>query len=232
MINIRLFYLQKKRFHTKNYDNRVIQKGIFDKHEDCLPQVNLLHPHGSVYWNKEGAEINLNYHHSPYDFTFTAAQNSLIDSLIGIITNDESTYANLSPLKAFGNWAGLEGDEFLAVYKTIPIVNPTKWKFHETVFEEAYYQLLRHLSFELERPNTIFVTFGFSFADEHILRLVERSLSNPTLTVYICCFNEHVKDEMQDKFKGYKNVKYITSDNDLTFTEFNRTVCSLEKDNA
>jgi hypothetical protein len=223
---------QKKRFHTKNYNNRIIQKGIFDKHEECLPQVNLLHLHGSVYWNKEEAEINLNYHQSLYEFTFSVAQNSLIDSLMGIITNVESTYENLYPLKAFGNWAGLTGEDFWSVYKTIPIVNPTKWKFHETVFEEAYYQILRHLSFELERPNSILVTFGFSFADEHILRLVERSLSNPTLTVYICCFNENVKNEMQEKFKGYRNVKFITSNNELTFSEFNKTICSLEKDDA
>ena len=220
---------QSKRFHTKNYNNRVIQKGIFDKHEECLPQVNVLHPHGSVYWVKDEAEININYHQTSYEFEFTAGQNTLIDNLKGIINNETSTYANLVPLKEFGNWSDLNGVDFWVVYEKIPIVNPTKWKFHETVFEEAYYQVLRHLSFELERPNSVLVTFGFSFADEHILRLVERSLSNPSLTVYISCFNEDEKFDMQMKFKGHNNVKYITSENNLTFEEFNKTVCTLTK---
>src|SRR5690606_12391415 len=116
-------------------------------------------------------------------------------------------------------------------YKKIPIVNPTKWKFHETVFEEAYYQILRHLSFELERPNSILVTFGFSFADEHILSLVQRSLSNPTLTLYVCCFNEEEKVVMQGRFLGYSNVKFISTKDNLTFSEFNQSVCTLKKDN-
>lgn len=223
---------QKKHFHTKNYDNRVIQKGIFDRHENCLPQVNILHPHGSVYWNKEGDEINLGYNNTLYDYSFTDDQNALIDGFKTIINNEKNQYGHIKAFKKFVDWNDLDSKPFLESYSKIPIVNPTKWKFHETVFEEAYYQILRHLSFELERPNTVLITFGFSFSDEHILRLVERSLSNPTLTVYICCFNEHVKVEMQGKFKGYRNVKYITSDDDLTFAEFNRTVCSLEKDNA
>ncbi len=108
-------------------------------------------------------------------------------------------------------------------------IHPTKWKFYETVFEEAYYQILRHLSFELERPNTVLITFGFSFADEHILHLVQRSLSNPSLTVYVSCYNETEVSEMQEKFKGYKNVKYISIDEDLNFYRFNKYVFTLEK---
>ena len=73
--------------------------------------------------------------------------------------------------------------DFWKAYKELPVVNPTKWKFHETVFEEHYNQALRTLSYELEKPNTVFIIFGFSFADEHILSLVKRSLSNPTLKV-------------------------------------------------
>src|SRR5690606_18131416 len=102
----------------------------------------------------------------------------------------------------FEDWEDLGADEFWSKYNEIPIVNPTKWKFHETVFEEAYYQILRHLSFELERPNSVLITFGFSFSDEHILNLVQRSLSNPSLTVYISCYNDFEKFEMKSKFKG------------------------------
>ena len=74
------------------------------------------------------------------------------------------------------------------------------------------------------------MTFGFSFADEHIQKIVERSLSNPTLTVYVCCFNEKEKTDMRGKFLGFKNVKFISTRHDLTFSEFNHVVCTLRKD--
>jgi len=94
----------------------------------------------------------------------------------------------------------------------MPIVNPTKWKFHETVFEEAYYQILRHLSYELERPQSVLITFGFSFADEHILSLVQRALSNPSLTMYVVCYSKSTKEWMVELFGQYPNVKYVFSE--------------------
>jgi hypothetical protein len=221
---------QSKRFHTKNYNNRVVQKGIFDKHEECVPQINILHPHGSVYWVKDNSEIGVSYHEAQYRFSFTDEQNILIDNFKKIVGCKGNLYGHVLDLKNHGDWSALDGDQFWKTYRKIPIVNPTKWKFHETVFEEAYYQILRHLSFELERPNSILMTFGFSFADEHILNLVQRSLSNPTLTVYVCCFNEQEKTEMQGKFLGYSNVKFISTKNDLTFSEFNKYVFTLKKD--
>jgi hypothetical protein len=223
---------QKRKFHTKNFNNRVIQKGIFDKHDEYVPQINILHPHGSVYWQKDGQGIDVDYGHTQYDIIFDAEQERLLAAFEQIVNDDTQSLDDLiefgaEELKDEGDFSGTE---FWDKYNLIPIVNPTKWKFHETVFEEAYYQILRHLSFELERPNTVLVTFGFSFADEHILHLIQRSLSNPSLTVYISCYNEVEKQEMKHKFKGYKNVKYIAIDDDLTFERFNKRVFTLQKD--
>lgn len=221
---------QNKRFHTRNYNNRVVQKGIFDKHEESVPQVNILHPHGSVYWVKDDSEISVRYHEAKYEFSFTNEQNILIDNFKKIVGCEHNLYGHVLALKGHGDWSALDGDRFWQTYKKIPIVNPTKWKFHETVFEEAYYQILRHLSFELERPNSILITFGFSFADEHIFNLVQRSLSNPTLTVYVCCYNEEETEQMKGRFLGYNNVKFISTKNNLTFSEFNQSVFTLKKD--
>jgi hypothetical protein len=223
---------QKRRFHTKNYNNRVVQQGIFDKHAEYIPQINILHPHGSVYWQKEAQGIAVNYGHTTYEIEFDTEQLRLLSAFEEIVNDDSKV---LDDLIQFGgefmeDWTLLRTTEFWEDYDAIPIVNPTKWKFHETVFEEAYYQILRHLSFELERPNSALITFGFSFADEHILHLVQRSLSNPSLTVYISCFNDDEKREMGEKFKGYNNVKYITIDEDLTFTRFNKHIFTLKKD--
>ena len=116
-------------------------------------------------------------------------------------------------------------ETFWAKYELMPIVNPTKWKFHETVYEEHYYQMLRLLSYELEKPNAVLITFGFSFADEHILNLVKRSLSNPRLQVFVCCFNSAEHTLMEQKFKGYRNVKCLVLDDEvMNFTAFNETV--------
>src|SRR5260221_8105593 len=85
----------------------------------------------------------------------------------------------------------------------------TKWKFHETVYEEHYYQMLRLLSYELEKPNAVLITFGFSFADEHILNLVMRSLSNPGLQVFVCCHTAQRYEAIREKFKSYRNVQCL-----------------------
>lgn len=224
---------QQRKFHTKNFNTRIIQKGIFDKHSEYIPQINILHPHGSVYWEKmDNNIIAVNYGDTPYDISFDSNQNILLNAF-EIIVNDDTKV--IDDLINFGKTkiidsSLLQADIFWDKYNRIPIVNPTKWKFHETVFEEAYYQILRHLSFELEKPNSVLITFGFSFADEHILHLIQRSLSNPSLTVYVSCYNDDEKREMQKKFKSYANVKYIAIDENLTFTLFNKNVFTLKKD--
>lgn len=223
---------QKRKFHTKNFNNRIIQKGIFDNHDEYLPQLNILHIHGSVYWKENKQNIEIDYGQTDYDIRFNEDQKKLLDEF-KLIVNDNTK--SLSDLTDFDDFESLNdnlyADEFWNEYNSIPIVNPTKWKFHETVFEEAYYQILRHLSFELERPNSVLITFGFSFSDEHILHLVQRSLSNPTLTVYISCFNKNEKLEMMEKFKSNKNVKFISiDDEELTFKRFNDRVFTLKKD--
>lgn len=221
---------QSRQFHTKNFNNRVIQKGIFDAHDEYMPQINILHAHGSVYWRKKGSGIEVNYGGSEYEIEFSVAQQALIDGLGNILLDEEKTIDDLIAFDEITDWDSLDSSNFWNYYDQIPIVNPTKWKFHETVFEEAYYQILRHLSFELERPNSVLITFGFSFADEHILHLVQRSLSNPTLTVYVSCFNDSEKQDMKHKFRGYKNIKYIQIDEELNFQRFNRRVFTLSKD--
>src|SRR5690606_25960330 len=110
---------------------------------------------------------------------------------------------------------------FWAAYNELPIVNPTKFKFQETVFDEHYYQMLRLLSYELEKPNAVLITFGFSFADEHILNLIKRSLANPSLQVYVCCYSPIDKARLGEVFRAYENVCCITlEDEPLSFKAF------------
>lgn len=221
---------QKRIFHTKNFNNRVVNKGAFGRYDQIIPQINVLHAHGSVHWEKgtRDGEIELNYGTSNYIIQFDKAEEKIIDRFKVILYDANKTNNDIEEFYSSEDFKLLKIDAFWKKYNEMPIVNPTKWKFHETVFEEAYYQILRHLSYELERENTVLVTFGFSFADEHILTLVQRSLSNPSLTVFISCFNESELRWMKDKFNGYQNVKFIYSENDLLdFRTFNNSIFTL-----
>ncbi|PHM68093.1 SIR2 family protein [Xenorhabdus kozodoii] len=222
---------QARTFHTRNFNNRIVNKGVFDRHEQFLPQVNLLHAHGSIHWmkgNKDG-DIELNYGTSCYNIDFNQDENDILDACKVILDDSAKSLDDLNVF-AETDLTKLRSDRFWPDYKKMPIVNPTKWKFHETVFEEAYYQILRHLSYELERPNSELITFGFSFADEHIRSLVQRALSNPSLTMYVMCYDESTKNWMSEMFKEYLNVKLIYSeDRKLDFKLFNDEYFTVNK---
>lgn len=219
---------QKRYIRAKNYNNYTYQSGAFERHQVDIPQINLIHVHGSVYWSKEGESIRVNY-------DFEANQKSCLDgdgfneleAFSTILEDETKTPADLPVPNVDITFSEANRLEFWEGYNKLPIVNPTKWKFHETVFEEHYYQMLRLLSYELERPDTVFITFGFSFADEHILNLVKRSLSNPHLQLFVCCFNETERKKMEECFKINRNVTLIEVGKNLDFSTFNSEVFSL-----
>jgi hypothetical protein len=91
--------------------------------------------------------------------------------------------------------------------------------------------MLRLLSYELEKPNAVLITFGFSFADEHILNLVKRSLSNPHLQVFVCCYDANEFERLSEQFRFYRNVKCLgLADNQvLDFAAFNGQVLTHKR---
>ncbi|EAR0718761.1 hypothetical protein EFY33_23930, partial [Salmonella enterica] len=116
-----------------------------------------------------------------------------IDDLVATLNNTNDNLANYLDLNL--NDKNLL-DEFRSYYDSLAIVNPTKEKFSETVFQQHYYQSLRLLSYELEKPQTVLICFGFSFQDEHILEIIKRSLSNPTLKVFVFCYSNKSKRDI------------------------------------
>ena len=81
--------------------------------------------------------------------------------------------------------------DLLDSFNTLQIVWPTKEKFQDTVLDEVYYAQLRRLTNQLEVRNSILIVAGFSFADEHIRKLILRAAdTNPTLKVIILCYNK------------------------------------------
>lgn len=206
---------------ARNFGSYLCQAGAFGRYQNSIPQVNLIHLHGSVYWSKASGTIQVDYDLSNREPLLDANAMAALQPFSDVLGHSNSTLAELQE-PSFDNYAL---SVFWRNYEQVPIVNPTKWKFHETVYEEHYYQMLRLLSYELERPNAVLITFGFSFADEHIFNLVIRSLSNPGLQVFVCCFNKTEYKLMNEKFKGYRNVACLTLDEGvLDFTAFNEKV--------
>ena len=219
----------KRTLNARNFGRYFQDHGVFDRHSKSVPQINLIELHGSVYWYKEGEKIEVSYDldrakQRILQVPLREDQN-FFDDLLDELKTDED-------LKPPAEVTLTQNEAFETAYKALPIVNPTKWKFYETVFEEHYYQMLRLLSYELEKPDTVFIAFGFSFADEHILNLVKRSLSNPTLHLYVCCFDDDEKYSMEQKFLGFANVELIRVDGLLDFTAFNREVFTTKPTSA
>lgn len=211
----------RRMMQARNFGAYLCHAGVFGRYQSSIPQINLIHLHGSVYWSKQDAAIRVDYDLRKVQGLLDADALALLQPFSIALNNPDATLNDV-PDPGFTDEAL---DAFWAKYEQMPIVNPTKWKFHETVYEEHYYQMLRLLSYELEKPNAVLITFGFSFADEHILNLVMRSLSNPRLQVFVCCFNSREHTSMEQKFKGHRNVKcLVLEDEVMNFSAFNEKV--------
>lgn len=212
-----------KHLQPRNFNTYLCQTGIFERDQTGIPQINLLHLHGCVHWRRRGQGIVVEY--SSHDDA-----GLLSDDLLTRLTRFSEQLGDAGMSHVDLEAPAFLDDEarvFMSEYNSLPIISPTKWKFHETVFEEHYYQMLRLLSYELEKPNAVLVTFGFSFADEHILHLLKRSLANPRLQVFVCCHSLEESARMQKHFSTHPNVTLVgLEDEPLSFTKFNDRVFS------
>lgn len=211
---------------TENFNLNVSHSAVTDNFRRSIPTINLLKVHGSITWDKSG-EDNIKVSMNPEIFSeVSKIAKNLFNELDkkGIIYKvffDQSieeykTKKNLEvklcdELSDFYETHQKNIEEFISKYHELQVVNPTKEKFRETVFQQNYYQMLRMLSFELEKRDAILVVFGFSFADEHIREIIKRSLINPYLKVYIICFDKKSKEKIQLLLEDIQsnNIEYL-----------------------
>lgn len=211
--------------HAKNFNTYQCQTGVFERTTYSIPQINIINLHGSVYWYKDDEKIKVDYQ-TESDSILVSGMIKRIEDFSSYLTTKGGTTACIPNV----DYTSAQMERFWVKYNKLPIVNPTKWKFHETVFEEHYYQMLRLLSYELEKPNSILITFGFSFADEHILKLIQRSLSNPQLQTFICCYSDKSAKILTKDFRLWRNVTIIGPPvgEKLNFEAFNKYIFSLK----
>ena len=216
----------KRYLTTKNYNSYVKQSGLFNNYSIQIPQLNLLHLHGSFSWKKEQENILVDYLNSKEKFKINGDVIPDISQFSQFLKDNSKNMSDIPEINITENQEKM----FWEKYDLLPIVNPTKWKFHETLFEEHYYQMLRYLSYELEKPNTVLITFGFSFADRHILELIKRSLSNPSLQLFVSCFNKDEYKLLEKNFEQSRNVICLDpKDEKVDFSEFNKNTFTLEE---
>ncbi|RSJ17920.1 hypothetical protein D8830_06310 [Streptococcus intermedius] len=224
----------KKYISTENYHLKISHSGMSDSFHREIPTINLLKIHGSVTWKNANDNIEVSLknnffdelcdlsdkiiesiddfnNHLPFDSTdHLISPSEYEQSILYGDLNEENLKTELSSI--FRKFTDIV-DSFYEKYKTLPVVNPTKEKFSDTVFQQHYYQLLRMMSFELEKQDSVLIVFGFSFADEHILEIVRRSIVNPKLKIYVIAFNESAKKQIKEKLGnlGENIIEYLPS---------------------
>lgn len=138
------------------------------------------------------------------------------------IDNNKITHTNFKNLAdEIANIDINDDSKIFQLLNKIGVIQPYHKKHANTVLNRTYYNLLRYFSNSLLKPNSLFCSLGFSFADEHIYDIVSNSLkTNPTLCLFVCAYDEDAKNKLCEKFKSYNNVLVIY-DNKLDFEKFN-----------
>jgi len=117
-------------------------------------------------------------------------------------------------------WTPDQVKDFVESYA---VVLPQTTKFRTTLMDSTYYELLRIYANELDRENALLIAFGFSFGDDHILKITKRALKNPTLKLIAFAFNDADRETFETRFEGYNNVDVIAPDQNaqIDFPLFN-----------
>lgn len=210
--------LSKRHLQISNFHTSTWHQGTNDLYKFEIPTINLIKMHGSVSWKKISEDkIEVKYPHSyPSELEINIDGPSM-ETAVEIINDNLFMQSAKDTLNLSTNDDEVLG-KFQIEYNKLAIVNPTKAKFEETVFQQHYYQSLRLLSYELEKPQTVLICFGFSFKDEHIREIISRSLSNPSLIIYIFCYKKTNKQEIQDLISNKKIIFIYPDDESLENT--------------
>ena len=197
-----------------DFGRRVTASTLALGYQSEIPSANLVKIHGCASWRKMEGRIEFS---NKFD---------LIEEIEGKIENLRRSTQQANPTQAPGHQSGLLSSsnvfndlaneaalqlkninsdsvkDLLDSFNALQIVWPTKEKFQDTVLDEVYYAQLRRLTNQLEVRNSILIVAGFSFADEHIRKLILRAAdTNPTLKVIILCFNKEAQKNIRDNLE-------------------------------
>ena len=102
---------------------------------------------------------------------------------------------------------GIRRKEKNEVNKPIMIF-PSSNKYMQS-YQEPYFEIFTKFQELLKRPNTLFITSGFSFADNHISQMIYQAiLHNKSLGVLISDYEVDQNNENWNKMKNLMNQNY------------------------
>lgn len=200
-------------FDEGNFHKSYKKNSVHFQNSTELPVFNLLKMHGSINWSENENKQIAN--------DFTLQQVTTIALELAKVGNDYFVplKSNLDEMvedaKRKIDGRRLRVDialkKFEEAYEKLILINPTKRKFSETVLDVHFYDLMRMYSNALEKENSLLFVMGFSFADEHILKITERAIrTNPTLLVVIFAYTDAEERGYKDKFQSTDNVVVLT----------------------
>ncbi|HWH26279.1 MAG TPA: hypothetical protein VNT53_06505 [Pseudolysinimonas sp.] len=216
----------KLHFDTSNFGALRYRRSLQYENLSEVPTFNLLKLHGSAAWDSSDDSKNIY-------FDPTLKQVAKVAEVLNAARVELEPLAVTDPIDLNGLLAASQEitntghiDAFVNEYEKLAIINPTKEKFQTTVLNDNYYDLLRVLSNELEKENSVLMAMGFSFRDEHIKHLIVRAArSNPTLRVIVFCYDDaalaKVESEIDEALVRNSNIVLVgptSSDDEAKLT--------------
>ncbi len=198
-------------FSPSNFGTVMERVSRLYRHRATVPVFNLIKIHGSLSWAFVAGEGPRHILRDPSLGHVDAARVALQE--VGWVDLRDATgidhLERSEPiLEGLRAWAANLADpdkwtDFQAAYRQLPIINPTKQKFGDTVLEQTYFDLFRIFANELEYEETVLIVAGFSCRDEHIRIVLERAArQNPTLTVLIFAYTTEQVAELRAELAG------------------------------
>lgn len=206
-------------FRTENFNNSIRKTSLHFEYQSEVPSFNLFKIHGSVNWNMQS---NGEIHYDNNLEILSDVKNCALDKkdLIDIeyeIPGFPGAWLNYTTaelqdqVKSRNIKKNISHIKFIEAYDKLAMINPTKDKFESTTTKLNFYELLRMYSNTLEKENSVLITFGFSFADEHIREITLRvSKANPTLLIIIFAFDESAKASIELLLPSRNNIKILS----------------------
>lgn len=153
---------------------------------------------------------------------------NIVKNVPNVKTNEKiykSNVANLLKIHGSLTWAkSNSGENILRKNKksvTNPVmIFPSSNKYAKS-YQEPYFDLFHKFQELLHQPNTLLITTGFSFADNHIARMITSAIkTNDELSILITNYdikNENSNDnfkEIKKEMENFYNIAFFEGNNE------------------
>lgn len=135
----------------------------------------------------------------------------------GLNDNYLNEIPSISLIKPHGSMNWKRNGEDIQIMPSVVshsvVVNPTGYENSETFLNNHFHDMLRIFQLELDKPQSVLITIGFSFQDKHISKMIQRALQNPELLIYAFGYSDTDREEFMKNLSLDSerfNLKIIT----------------------